>query len=230
MDQRPIDSYGMPCTKQYDGSLDGGDTAAILGTLIALGKDEYNGLSLILSKWKNPVRHPDISKWYGQPDRFSRDQLIPLICSAIRFGHSVYFQWLFGQHRNKLFLFAWNTRGNGAMEKPWKLPDLCGPSVWALWIRYYKPWWAHLALCTLDLELLVGACLWKWFQPKTNRVTRNFMLMSISCRRTMPTLVSRLVFWMNDWRDLISRWDAHCQTVGEYQTADLFRKAIEEKP
>lgn len=221
---KPTDAQGYPGTIGEAGEFDGGDTAAIIGTIQALKPNTIDVPFIPVTT--APLRHPDDSKWYGQPDRFSRDQLIPAICGGVlNVLVGICIHDIYSLHKKKLFLTAWNTRGNGATDMPTKFPDVCGPEVWALWIRYKRPWWARLVLGFLDLQTLIGAVQWR-LEPKSNRVTRNHMLVCITARQVLPTLVSRLAYWINDWQDLINRWEAHCEAVREYQTADLFRKKV----
>lgn len=235
MSQSAVDDAGLPGAIGDDGRFDGGDTAAILGNIIALTKDpnEYARFSLMLSYAVlgkgAPIRHPDKSRWYGQEDRFSRDQLIPMICAGIRMRESqstaTAVEIIFNWHRGRYFLTAWNTRKNGVIDAPEKFPDITGPEIWALWLRFKRPWWAKVVLWALDLETLAGSLVWR-FKPKTDRVTRNHMLVSITARRIMPTWVSRLAYWLNDWPDLWNRWRGHCQACREYDTYTLFQKVL----
>ncbi len=229
-----LDANGYPGTIQADGSYDGGDTAAIIGTVKAL-TPAAAGLTMPtipcnLALWV-PIRHSDKTRWYGQPDRFSRDQLLATLCGLLaRYpgdykalcDHTI----MTNAMLNKSYLTAWNTKGNGAMDMPDKFPDICGPEVWALWLRILKPWWGRLFLCTFDVQTLIGAIQWRWFTPATNRVTRNHMLVCLATIEHQPTLVSRLACLINNWTDLVDRWDNHCKAVGEYPTADLFRDKI----
>lgn len=215
-----IDENGYPGTRDsVTGEFDGGDTAAILGTLWFFGQM----LELPLYTFRNaPVRHYDKNKWYGQPDRFSRDQLIPVLCGYVTFAG--YYHWLFDLHKRRYFLTAWNTRKNGSMDAPKKFPDITGPEVWALWLRIFKPWWARLVLPLLDLETLVSAIHWRFFRK--DRVCRNHMLVLLAARKALPTVTTRLADYITDWPDLIQRWTDHCEVVGEYQTGHLFRKEV----
>lgn len=222
---KALDQQGFPVTLQKDKSIDGGDTAAIVGTVITL---ETNTLISAAFLWMAnslmiggiPRRHWDTSKWPGQPDRFSRDQLIPMICAAIRYSKDSLFEKYYEAHKKRYFLTAWNTKKNGALYVADKFPDLTGPDVWALWIRYARPRWGCLALWALDISLLLGAIHWRYFRH--DRVCRNHMLSLITCRRFFPTIVSRAAFALADFPDLVKRWRDHCEAVGEYQTADLF--------
>lgn len=233
-----VDERGYPGTHQSDGSFDGGDTAAIIGNMITLGQAEIFPMKLRLMRamlirpgW-GLVRHPDPTKWYGKPDRFSRDQLIPILCSFVGEIPTAEVRTVFSMHKKNKFLWAWNTRKNGVMDAPLKTPDFTGPEIWALWYRVRSgPWWLRILLPILDLETLVGSIIWRWrtlneyhkpVQYKENRVCRNHMLICLTGLKKNTTWIMRLAVWLNDWRDLIDRHRAHCQAVGEYQTAELF--------
>lgn len=227
-----IDERGYPGTEGDTGEFDGGDTAAIIGNLIALGADEIFPLKLrtmrtMLIQPEGLLRHPDRTKWWGKPDRFSRDQLIPILASFAGDNQPPDLQKIFRMHRRKWFCFAWNTKKNGVLDAPGKMPDLTGPEVWALWIRVMDgPWFLKLLLPILDLETLLGSITWRWFQPVTNRVCRNHMLVCIIGQKFIPTITMRLAYWMNNWPDLIDRWWSHTHAVKEYPTAILFDKAV----
>jgi hypothetical protein len=218
---KPIDPQGYPGAIGEDGTFDGGDTAAIMGTVYALGKDFPSVLQYPFNNGA-PIRHPDTTKWYGQPDRFSRDQLIPVLCDLV--ANDSVIPLLETSHRKKYFLTAWNTKKNGAMDVPDKKPDITGPTVWALWLRYKRPWWARLVLGLCDLQAFVSALDWRF--RRKGRVCRNHMLVSVIAYKYMPTWISQCTYRLNNWDDLISRWDAHCEAVREYNTAELFREAI----
>lgn len=224
------DSRGYPGTREDTGDWDGGDTAAILGTLLACSSFRLVGVVNMISHLIDPVsgrprRHPSKSVWYGQPDRFSRDQLIPIICAAVRWGpeHNQWSRDFFKAHKRRWFLTAWNTRKNGAMDAARKFPDLTGPEVWALWVRAYRVWWLRPVLGILDLELLVGAISWRW---RESNVTRNHLLVSIACRKHWPTFISRLAWRITPRADLLRRWHRHCVIVGEYPTWDVIRDEL----
>jgi hypothetical protein len=217
----PLDENGVPGAIGEDGNFDGGDSAAIIGTLGALNVDIEKNIPFNIGLYV-PIRHPDTTRWYGQPDRFSRDQLIPAICmGTVRY--SAIFP-IFQAHKKRFFLTAWNTKKNGEMNAPKKWPDFTGPEVWALWIRYKKPRWARFVLWALDLELLFSSIVWKF---RSSNVTRNHMLSSIVCRRRLPTIASRFAYWLNDWPGLIGKWKYHCTACREYDTSEFFIKAVQ---
>lgn len=218
-----LDPKGFPGTRDYTGMWDGGDTAAILGNVIALQSNPVFApqmLNYLVTIHKEPRRHWNVEKWYGQPDRFSRDQLIPMICAGIRLAKHPAIDDIYLSHKFKLFLTAWNTKKNGSMNVPDKFPDICGPEIWALWLRYKQPKWAGLVLWALDIETLVGSLSWKWI--RRDRVCRNHMLVCKIGIKHKPTWVMRLAHRLINWNDLIQRWHDHCADVGEYPTAELF--------
>lgn len=216
----PVDENGIPGTMGDDRYYDGGDSAAICGTLWALGRriiglNEFTG-------WNAPVRHPDHTKWYGKEDRFSRDQLIPMICAGIAAFQHPKIDCIFTWHKSKWFLTAWNTVGNFDDGKP-QWPDITGPEIWSLWIRYKKPWWGYPLLYVFDIQTFIGAIQWRWF-PK-NQLCRNHMLVSLAMK-TWPTVWSWLVNKINDWHALTAVWGEHCFRAYEYDTSDWFSYAV----
>lgn len=224
MNSAYLDSFGLPGTRQSDGTLDMGDSAAIYFNIIALSDENADKSSSYFSR--HPLRHPDYTKWWGQPDRCSRDQMIPMLCHAIIKDHKDFFindLWL--AHAKKAFSLAWNTKANGEMNAKIKFPDFTGPEIWGLWLRIYKPFGYSLLLPFCDSETLINALLWKFYQPSSNRVTRNHMLIAIA-QRQRPSFLSKLADKINNYSDLVSRWEAHCQAVGEYPTADLFKTVL----
>jgi hypothetical protein len=228
-----IDQNGFPGTRGEDGLFDGGDTCAILGTIVTLwpkwrGGIPFNGITFDDAKLKlfdcigaGLVRHPDPLKWYSHPDRFSRDQLIPLIC-ALRKLPVPTRQFVRRKHAANAYLCAWNTRKNGVMNPPRKMPDFTGPEVWALWIRVFQPWWGLLVLWLLDVETLIGSITWHF---RRDRVSRNHMLVLLYSRDVRPTITSRIAYAIAPWKKMINAWRAHCDAVGEFQTAPLFDMA-----
>lgn len=225
-----LDSFGLPGTRQNDGSLDMGDSAAIYFNILALDPKEDDTKATLYVK-NVPVRHPDDRYWWGQTDRFSRDQLIPMLCYGIKrdlassFPGTVSISKTFYAHEKKAFCLAWNTKGNGEISMPTKFPDITGPEIWGLWLRTYKPPGYKLLLPFCDLETLVNALLWRFYQPLTNQITRNHMLVCIT-QRTDPSIVSKLADKINNYADLVARWEAHCIVTGEYPTQDLFKNAL----
>jgi len=231
------DKYGLPVTK----SGDGGDSAAICGTLMVVD-DKFvtpSSLQMYLND-ATPVRHPDSDKWYGRPWRFSRDQLIGLLCGIVARNseHVVELTGmiLWSKHLRRGFIFAWNRIRNFQYEtesehklkstpdvawnpKP-KISDITGPEVWGLWIRFWRMWFLWPALWILDLETAASSALWRW-KPK-NDITRNHMLIMITQKNHMPTPISWMARKISNIDDLCERWGRYCQAVGEEDTAKLF--------
>lgn len=224
-----VDRDGFPGTQGESGEFDGGDTAAILGGMIALSKfgqlESYTPLRLVqlqsrLFKHGAPIRHPDSLKWYGCNDRFSRDQLVATLCGLVVVPNQVFCALLFAAHKSRWFLTAWNTRKNGVMGAPKKFPDITLFEVWGLWIRIMRPWWRHLVLWFFDIETLIGAIHWRLFRK--DRVTRNHMLVMLTCMNHSPTPALWLAYRITDWPEMVLRWKDHCTAVREYDTAGLF--------
>lgn len=223
----PVDENGIPGAMGDDRFFDGGDSAAIVGTIEACG-GETVGLDNFITNF-GPVRHPDSSKWYGKLNRFSRDQLIPLICAGIYNGKYAAIDYLCRMHKRKWFMTAWNRVPNYVMDEEYtKFPDICGPEVWALWIRYKYPQSrvANFSLQFLDVQTFIGAVQWRLL-PK-NQLTRNHMLVSLVLRDCQPTIFGWLVWKINDWAKLIGLWSEHCRVSYEYDTTEYFQYALNE--
>lgn len=232
-----FDSLGLPVTDKGDG----GDSAAEAGTLLAL--DPHSDFSV----WRylpitGPVRHPDTDKWYGRPWRFSRDQLVALLCGlAMRRGPE-YFnarEDLYYMHRRRKFLTAWNYKRNFVydtlaehLEKSspdvrWdffdKQPDITGPEVWALWFRAWRKGIAWPLLWLLDLETLVGAVVWRF---KSNGLGRNHLLVCFVSTSILPTPISWLARLITPTKRLIDEWGEHCRRTGAIDTSPYFERAF----
>ena len=218
-----LDEWGLPGSIQKDGSIDGGDACAILTNISYLTDEGF----LYSIKDDAPVRHPYSKKWFGQTDRFSRDQLTPLQCALLKMSknNSEPALPLFKAHKKHWFLHAWNTRGNHSMDAPLQKPDVTGPLNWALWLRIFKPFGRHLILWALDLQNTFSAIHWRFFRK--DNVTRNHMLSVIACYEHERTLISWLNFKLVDWDDLIERWRVHCAITREPPTDILFRDRID---
>jgi hypothetical protein len=228
----PLDAKGLPGSTQRDGSVGGGDTASMVGIILALSKDKVlvqhllNSLPLLL-KDGIPVR-----TWQDKPEgsklRFSRDQLVPMICAGIVHGRHPVLDAIFKSHLRRLLLVAWNWNANGE-EVKWRLPDLTLLQVWGLWLRYKRPTGMRLLLWFCDLEHFVGTLLWRYkvfmedeATAKKYRVTQNHMLLGIVCNTYDSTFISRLSHKMTPYKALNERWSGHCIDQKEYYTADLF--------
>jgi hypothetical protein len=221
-----LDSYGLPATIQWDGTLGMGDCCADYFNVLALtNTDDSKAPDFLEPDTKQPRRHPDASKWWGLPCRESRDQLLPILCyGAIRGVKSDFLRAVFVSHLKRCFLLAWNTRQD-AVVSPWKFPDITFLEVASLWVRIYKPFGYKIILPILDLETLIDAALWRWYQPESNQITRNHMLVCIAHRKD-PSIISKLADKINDYPDLIERWKASNIATGEYPTYPLFQTVL----
>ncbi len=216
-----LDSNGLVCFLGSDGvTKDGGDTHANEFTLLYCQNvtvDNYFLYKVMCGPDGVPRRHPDTTKWYGRPNRQSRDQLIPRICWAAKWHKQDYF-FLCGLLAPRLFLFAFNTKRNFVYDSPdehtrlstpdvpynpaWKLPDLIGPNVHAVLLRgcinhtSNSAKWPLLALIypllhLLDLYNLVAVLMLLFGFDKSND-QRNLAL-PVHCSSTVyPTPISYL--------------------------------------
>lgn len=229
-----LDRWNLPVTRE----LDGGDSAAEAGTLMALDPSiEFNVAHYLQAH--GPVRHPDKDKWYGRPGRFSRDQLIALMCGLCMSSH----YWdekedLYAMHKRNWFVRAWNKIRNfqyetaaeqvakapGVQWNPWpKQPDVTGPEVWALWLRMWPRWWKWPFILLCDLETLVGALVWRF---RKDGLARNHLLILYVGTSVMPTPVMWLARSLTYVNHLAFIWGAHCRDTGAIDTSELFYQAF----
>jgi hypothetical protein len=222
------DKLGLPLTDAGDG----GDSAAIAGNLLVAGFQVPIQYYLMNGE---PVRHPDKNKWYGRPGRFSRDQLVAMLCGmAIDRRNEWAREKLFSMHKKRWFVLAWNKIRNHVYEdyeehrvkstpdvahrpEP-KFPDITGPEVWALWIRVLRIWWLYPLLLIFDLETLGGALHWKYFRD--DNVARNHLLISHVSKKVFPTPWGLIAFYITDFVELKKRWKKHCESCGEPYAMD----------
>lgn len=146
---------------------DGGDSAQRHGAFIFLNSVLEDQATAIMEHSKRRfyiasddryVRHPDQTKWYSNPDNFSRDQHTPLVLAAgaVKDKHAL--KHMFVQHIKRFGLYQ-NTRDSNGNKK---IPDIMSPEHLGYYIRaawQCKLYWA-LALYPLlligDLFMLLG--------------------------------------------------------------------------
>lgn len=200
---RFIDSHGLV----VHGTGDGGDTLANQCTLYYV--NAATGMPLpprtlepafISLFFVNgiPVRHPWAPfGWENTTNRTSRDQIIPLLCymcttDSIRPKNG--FISFFKAYLAHLCLFAWNTLGNGPGAVIHKVPDVLGPQVLALWVRYWRAWFLYPVLCVLDLYTLINVLLnlYQFRKGTADPDQRNLGLVAHCNVEIMPTPISMI--------------------------------------
>ena len=196
-------------------------------TILALTDEPDDKISLFFDVTsRHPVRHPDKTKWWGQPNRQSRDQLLPILCyGVLRNETNPFLKDVLHSHLRRGLVLAWNTRGDGSMDMPWKFPDITGPETLGLWLRIFKPFGYKLLLPLCDLETLVDSVIWKFWPP--SNISRNEILVGIA-HRSQPSIVSRLADKFTDYDELIDMWNANTSVTNEYPTGPLMTAKLEE--
>lgn len=182
-----------------------------------------------------PRRHPDPAKWYCGINRTSRDQLIPYLCylgssrAPNQALNKAYFKRLAWQHAKLGYLFTWNTRRNFqyptlaehlARSTPdvqwnysWKLPDVCGPDIWAAYLRgamHHMPatrvLWPLLNILDIYQALDVGWIYWQllvqgrqvgptWKPKALDHDKKNTAILAHHAATRYSTPISKVV-WM----------------------------------
>lgn len=162
------------------------------------------------------VRHPDTAKWYSNVDTFSKDQLIPLLCLLGIRGTRPAIRRIMLKHLERLFLFSWNTRENGAVSADtpvmtwyerigyvfglynpgipcfyWKLPDITLPDLLGLYIRGLDIYVLYPLLLLCDIPTLISSALYR-YKLSSSTIQMNQILSVDFSNRIMPTPVSML--------------------------------------
>lgn len=185
------DGYGLLGRLQTNtGKIDGGDSChktSHAEWLIRLNTDwsSLHPLNVLFSS-TIPVRNPDPAMWYSNPNTTSRDQLKAFLLFLSIQKYPKILGRIFLQHLKYLCLFAFNTRRNWqyptleqhqaaqargdigqnvVWDYSWKVPDFCGPEMWAIYIRGFRCRILYPLLPVLDLETLIGVII-KFFHKK----------------------------------------------------------------
>lgn len=198
------DKYGLIVQKQHDGSLDGGDTINWTGHEVYLRRMETAPMSLFERGWGGYVRHFDQSlsnngfaAYYNGPwdGVISRDQLTGIIAWLITARDYVSAITLLGHHACWGFLFAYNTRKNGADPKlvKWKIPDLTLFETWGCEVRLFGPWsWLLFPIALVcDFFLFLRTI---WFNLNGSSDPISFSMRMFICREHVPTMFSVLAW------------------------------------
>lgn len=226
-----IDSFGV-ITQSASNNWDGGDTAQREGMFLCGifylqkgghcswqdwddARTRYNNVigRLNYSKGWSLRRHPDTTKWYGDVDRMSRDQLTSNIV-ALGFANKVFLRQMLVQHIKRALLFTTNTRKNFqyktleehlAKSTPdvkwdykWKLPDITFSSIWAAYIRGLDMNLLSFLLPLLDLELLIGSLITLYKTKKDPQFCDHLshQMLILQAHHKMPSFVSKLAMWV----------------------------------
>lgn len=194
------DNFGMITTIDKDG----GDSSFYMGHYHYLNQSPHGDVIETSVSLVSPTgiirRHPDESKWYGDFDRASRDQSIPLLIMLFDCGFMVTAKKIFMAHLKRGLLFTTNTRRNGTTIENdkeeyspgrfrnynRKLPDITGPIFWSIYIRGFNFKLLYPLLMVFDLFLLINTIT---FNLSPREPNQHLLLLHYSAQN-MPTLVS----------------------------------------
>jgi len=204
-----FDENGVLGQRESDGTFGGGDSTSYMGQYIYLCPDaiDFNYARFFSVGFGAYVRHPqnNYSSYYKHPwdGRISRDQLKGILLALIKQKNTKEILKVFIHHAAWLWMFAYNARGNGSLTK-WKLPDLTGPDVWAMYIRGVFGKAAILfypILCILDLHNLINALAVK---RNNNGHVISFLACLFVSVDIAPTFVSKYTLKINSYKFLIA--------------------------
>lgn len=165
-----IDRFGLIVQNIYD-SADGGDSAhrfgntyfclKLLGEEKFMGEDLYEFYCRCIAQYEAKKdtyrRHPDPSKWYSNPNNFTRDQTVMLMAAMMVQNDKQRMRGLAwslikraGFHQN----YHIGTDTTGVWYKDNKIPDPTTPAQVATFIRALDMWYFYPLLYILDAFLL----------------------------------------------------------------------------
>jgi len=171
-------------------------------------------------------RHPDIDKWYGAWDRFSRDQMIPVLAAYAALGLKQRAWKFFKDHlKNGWLLFSTNTKHNymyptlkehlakSTPDVQWnysdKMPDLTVWDVWALYIRCFQSWYLWPLLVVFDGFTVIDAIIHRYLSDSKH--VEKFVSILVVGDLVMPTPTMRLAHKITSADNIISKmyryWD-----------------------
>lgn len=174
-------------------------------------EDSISGLFRQNGTWR---RHPDEKRWYGDWDRMSRDQMIPII---VALGCEKRYGVLTKTFLNHLIcrglLFMTNTRRNWATPANHKTPDPDGdlynydykmPDVtlfefWALYLRALPFHLGYIGLPVLlvaDIFTAIGGLI---RNKNKDKDVLNHCIIAVNATVNCPTPISWLGNKLTDW-------------------------------
>lgn len=206
------DDFGM-ITQNSDGNWDGGDschrTSTILGCArITKDQDAYDGTPIAqkyeavmnaLRTDKGYRRHPDTTKWYSNPENFSRDQTVMLLFAFVMFGDSVRAgevarQLLHNKGLHNNIYPNYESPGTEGFKK--KFPDVITPTELSLLIRGSKCLIAAPLLQVLDLFFLTDllfAAIDDYRSKRKGKRTDQYVMLAtnlLTSKKKYPTIAA----------------------------------------
>lgn len=184
-------------------------------------------------------RSPHPGKWYSMPERLSRDQFIPALACLIRQQNKPLLERVAGRHARRGYLFAWNTRRN--FQYPtldehlrkstpdvewnysWKVPDFCGPAIWAMYSRAFGERWG-IRRYLGDLETLVNSLIVR-LNPKRDDVINHLIILHLA-NNLKPTKLARLARLITPYDLLLKRMDTFFGKDQEPPLNEIVREAL----
>lgn len=249
------DSFGLIAQSPAD-NRDGGDSAHRLGVfyygLWELFKDQplveekiYQDFKTDLAKITiGPgqfVRHPDPTKWYSNPNNFTRDQSIPLIVALGAFNRPADQSILWSNLHNVLHNggFFPNKLKNWTNEEkvfPFDYNDPAGPSDYGLYIRALRIQKYRWFLWVGDALLLGNSFLriaYSYFDNTDTSNDLNFTLHLLQAKNIWPTWFSHFayrIYFQGRLMSPLTPEDPYPQSGVESAWNYYFRKSAHSPP
>lgn len=233
------DSYGLITHKDGD-SGDGLQRNATYHILKKLLSNDYYGLDIELYRTAMDkfevkpgiyVRHPDVSKWYSNPNNCSRDQISIALLAMCMFNDTARVN-RFVLALIKRFGFFQNHHMGTDVEtleqvqaglsqklpefcklpiakilqkiKQYRIPDVPTPSVISSILRSYRSYFFYPALIAIDLFLLLDVLVFRKNNPwdADNMLAAN-ILVANTVMRTPISMLAMSLYKKTDYKEKI---------------------------
>lgn len=211
-----IDTYGLICQIEDDGSFGGGDSANRCG-LLAVASEFNNGLyqaDLDMSKEHvmaacnsmfgrietRPgvgIRHPEATKWWSNSKFFSRDQQSAVVIGAGFSNNQVLVLSLFKNHLKRFGLYQ-NFQINSLDvdgKKHFIQGDMATPEHFNYYVRALNLWALYPVLLIGDLFMLLNSIIIvikSIFDADDTSNDLNHICALLQAKRKLPTPISWL--------------------------------------
>ncbi len=212
-----IDEYGLICQVMGDSIFDGGDSAQRVGMLgiAASLNDGFRGeadlemtkefalvaTNTMISKLQLPsgklVRHPDYTKWYSNPNHFSRDQQSAVVIAAGFSGNQALVLNLMKQHLKRFG--AYQNFGFNRIDvdgnKKFITGDIASPEHFNLYFRALNLYILYPLLLIGDLFTLLNSLIIiykSYIDPDDTSNDLNHICVLLQSKKVMPTPISWL--------------------------------------
>lgn len=223
-----FDEYGVLGQVQPGGWIEGGDSLAWQGAIMALaphfmaakGWTIKTYIGFFSVSWGGYVRHPKkkstyngFGAYYKSPWQgcISRDQFTGLLGALIYHKARVELLKVFLHHGLRGWLFTYNTIQNGSdpKKKVANFPNITFFNIWSIYVRGFLGWPGIILNTIFDLHGLIDVCIHRRMPDKD---PISFAMKRFIEREIYPSPVSYLSWYLLDKEKLKKEIEAYWGT------------------